>query len=112
MELNKFIASARNSNLGVEKFCKIKTYLTVKEKINFIQEYYKTLSDMFKGDEYNNVENLVAFVVFNLMVVKKYTNIELDISFESMDLLQSNNLINKIVTKIGDDYKMLLEFIK
>ena len=112
MELDKFVASAKNSNLGIDRYCKIKTYLTVQEKIDFIKEYYGILTDMFKDDKYRGAENLVAFVIFNLMAVKKYTDIELNISFESMDLLHKNGLMDKIVAKIGNDYDDLLNFIK
>ena len=112
MELSKFVASVKNSKLDVDKFCKIKTYLTVQEKIDFIQKYYKNIEEIFKSNKYSGVEELVVFTIFNLMVVQAYTDLEFDSSFESMDLLQENQLINKIITKIGEDYKMLLQFIK
>ena len=112
MELNRFVQSVANSKLEVDKFCKIKTYLPIQDKINFIQEYYRTLGDMFKDNKYDKAEGLIAFVIFNLMVIRTYTDVELDLSFESMDLLQKNDLINKIVAKIGEDYEALLGFIR
>lgn len=112
MELKKFVASAKNSNLDVNRFCKIKTYLTVQEKIDFIQEYFSVLEEKFKDDKYKFAEGLIAFTIFNLMAVRAYTDIELDIDFEVMDLLQKNKLIDKIVAKIGSDYDDLLNFIK
>ena len=112
MELSNFVAIAKNSKLDVDRFCKIKTYLTVQEKIDFIQEYYKTLNSFLSTENYTFAEQLVAFTIFNLMVVKAYTDIQFEISLESMDLLQENNLINKIIAKISADYEMLLKFIE
>lgn len=112
MNIKDFVGIAQNSNLDISRFCKIKNYLTVQEKIDFIQKYYKILGDMFTEDQYRGAENLVAFVIFNLMVVQAYTDIEVDLSFESMDLLQKHRMINKIVSKIGEDYQTLLGLIQ
>lgn len=112
MELSKFVASAKNSKLDISRLCTVKKYLPVQEKITLIQEYYDIVADMLGEDRYIGAESLVAFVVFNLLVVKKYTNIDLEISFESMDLLQENDLIGKIASAIGQDYQNLIKFIR
>lgn len=102
----------KKNNTNIRGVFKTKTYLTVQEKISFIQNYYKTLEDIFKNGNYKYAEQLVSFTFFNLMVVKAYTNIDFEITFESMDLLQQDGLIGKIVEKIGEDYITLSEFIK
>ena len=54
----------------------------------------------------------MAFVFFNLMVVKKYTDIELELTYDEFDILQENGLISKIVEIVGEDYSLLLKLIQ
>ena len=107
-DLKKLSENIKRLNLSVNRYCEIKKYLTIQEKFDFITEYKKLIDQHIK--DYEGFEEIIAFVFFNLMVVKKYTNIKLDMTYEEFDILQESEMINKIVEEIGDDYKLLLSF--
>ena len=110
-DLNRIANACNNrSAFTINGLCKIKTYLTVEEKIAFAKEYREAVEKHI--NDYPKYESFIAFVFFNLMVVKHYTDIKLDLTYEEFDKLQSNNLINQIVEKIGDDYSLLLRLIQ
>lgn len=110
-DLNKIIKSINNTrmDISIDKLCKIKKYITTKEKINFINEYEDLLKKNI--EEYPGLEPFVSFVFFNLLVVKKYTDIDIEFTFEYYDLLQENCLIDKIVEFIGTDYMLMIKII-
>lgn len=106
-----FIAKrSKESTMSIDRLCKIKKYLTVKEKFEFAREYKELVESHI--NDYPGYESFVAFVFFNLMVVKKYTNIELDLTYDEFDILQENCLIDKIVEIVGVDYSLLLKLIQ
>lgn len=110
VEFDKFISACKSTSLTVDRLCKIKKYLTVKEKIEFAEEYTELVNKHI--NDYPKYQEFIAFIFFNLMVIKKYTDIKLDLTYEEFDALQENGLIDKIVENIVIDYSLLLKFIK
>lgn len=109
--LNKIINVMKiRQKVNIEDLCKIKKYLTVKEKIEFVEEYRNVLKQHL--EDYKGYESLMAFIFFNLMIVKKYTDIELELNFDEFDLLQENELIDIIAEAIGNDYLLMKAFVK
>lgn len=108
-KLNVVVTRCKASNFAIDKLCKVKKYLPTEEKFKFIEEYEELLKSHI--DDYSH-KSFIAFIFFNLMVVKKYTDIELDLTYKEFDELQENGLINKIVEFIGEDYTLLLRLIK
>lgn len=86
--------------------CKIKNYLTVKEKFKFMDEF-KNKMDKF-DDDFKEYGTFITFIVFNLLAVKYYTNIELNITYEEFDKLQNNDIIAKLIEIIEVDYNLLM----
>lgn len=109
-DLQQFANTMKRGVLGVDKLITIKTYLPIKDKIKFVQDYRKIVDEHVK--DYDGLEHIVAFVFFNLCVVKEYTNLKLDLTYEEFDILQEQDLISKITEKIGADYELLMQFIK
>lgn len=109
--LNDIIGTISKTTLPIDRFCNIKTYISVKEKFEFIEEYKDVLKEHECDAKDPEMLNFIAFIFFNLMVVKKYTDIDLDLTYEEFDMLQENGVTNKIVEKIGDDYSLLLQFV-
>lgn len=109
MTLDKVVKACRVSKVTIDKLCKIKKYLPIKDKFKFIEEYEELIGKHL--DDYAGYESLVAFVFFHLMVIKTYTDIELELTYEEFDLLQENELINKITDMIGDDYVLLTSLV-
>lgn len=109
-----YVASVvkRTTNIPITNYIKIKKYLKTQEKITFVKDYTNKIKELLETDEYEEAEAIIAFVFFNLLVVKAYTDLEFDLNFESFDLLQENGLIEKIVAEIGDDYTLLLNFVR
>lgn len=110
IELNNVISRCKNSNLPIDKLCKIKTYLPTKEKFAFLDEYLEVLEIHVK--ETPKYAAFVAFVFFNLMVIKYYTDIKIELTYEEFDKMQEIGIINKITSFIGDDYTLLLRMIQ
>lgn len=106
-KLNDVMIKTQKLNTSIDKICHIKKYLPTKEKFEFINEYTEILKE--KLTEQPNYGAFVAFVFFNLMIVKKYTNIELELTYEEFDKMQENGIIDKIVAFIGEDYNLLLK---
>lgn len=106
-KLNDVVIKMQKLNTSIDKICEIKTYLPTQEKFKFIDEYTAILKN--KVDENPNYGVFVAFVFFNLMVVKFYTNIELELTYEEFDVMQEIGMINKIASYIGEDYNLLLK---
>ena len=96
--------------MPIDKMCSIKTYLSTLDKFKFVEEYTGLLKDHI--NDYDGCEPFIAFVFFNLMVVKKYTNIEIDLTYDVFDVLQENKIIDKIKEFIGDDYNLLLRLVQ
>lgn len=109
-QLSTVKAGMQRTNVSIEKFCRIKKYISIKEKFEFINEYRKQME--LHNKDYEGFEGLISFVFFNLMVVKKYTDIELEMTYEEFDVLMEFGLFKKIIEVIGDDYQLLLEFTK
>lgn len=109
-KLETIIARSRTSSMSIDKLCKIRTYLPTQEKFKFLEEYYQILERELKL--YSNYHSFVAFIFFNLMVVKKYTDIEIEMTYESFDLLQEAGIINKIIEVVQEDYTLLLRMVQ
>ena len=96
--------------MSIDKLCNIKTYLPVKEKFDFVDEYRSLLNDHMA--DYQNYESFIAYIFFNLMVVKKYTDIDIQCTYEEYDILQENGVINKILEIIQEDYMILMKMVQ
>ena len=109
-KLNDIVSKTQKLHTPINKICEIKTYLPIKEKFKFVSEYKDLLVQHI--NDYENVESFIAYIFFNLMAIKKYTNIDLECTYEEYDLLQENNIMNNILDAIGDDYMLLMKLIQ
>lgn len=109
-DLQQFVDNLKRGIIPIEKLITIKTYLPIKDKIKFVQNYNNILQEHIK--DYEGLEHIVAFIFFNLCVMKEYTNLKIDLTYEEFDILQEYDLISKITEKIGTDYELLMQFIK
>ncbi len=109
-KLTNVINTWKKVNIPLDRLCKIKKYIPIKEKIKFINEYIDELEKHF--DDFMRCNSMIALVFFNLMVVKAYTDIDIECTYEEFDILQENGLLNQIVEYIGDDYTLLLNLAK
>jgi hypothetical protein len=109
MTLDNIVKMSKTSKMPIDKICRIKTYLPIKEKFKFIEEYNILVKEHI--NDFGEFKNLVTFVFFYLLIVKYYTNIEIELDYEDFDQLQENGIINKITEVINDDYTLLLQLI-
>ena len=109
-ELKNVISRCKTSNISLDKLCNIKKYLPIKEKFRFLKEYNAIVEEHLA--DYIGYESFVAFIFFNLMIVKEYTDIKLELSYDEFDILQEYGLIDKIVNFIGEDYSLLLGLVQ
>jgi hypothetical protein len=78
---------------------KIKSYLTTDEKVEFIQYVLINAQDQKTG----SFSPLVLKTIFELALVKYYTDIEIDenLTFkEAYDILQSNGLMRRVLDQV------------
>lgn len=90
---------------------KIKTYLPIAEKVDLINKVIEASID----EETNLVNKIIADVLFSYMIVKTYSDIELDIDKinEEYDILESNGIIDIIFKNIPQtEIKTLLEYFE
>ena len=109
-KLDHIIARTKTSSMSIDKICKIKSYLPTRDKVSFLKEYEALIVEHKK--DYDGIEAFIGFVFFNLLVIKWYTNIELELTYDEFDLLQENGLVSKIAQYIGDDYNLILSFVQ
>ena len=109
-KLDSVIKRSKTSTLQIDKLCNIKTYLSTKEKFEFLEKYNKLLKE--HQDDYKGMESFVGFVFFYLLLVKTYTDIEIEMTYECFDQLQENGIINKVVEVIQEDCSLLLKFVR
>lgn len=109
-KLINLVSRINSSSLSVDKLCNVRLYLPMKEKIKLNDE----LIELVESDknEFPNHKNFSAFMYFNLLVIKYYTNIEVDITSECFDLLQENHIFDRILSIIEEDYKLMMQFIQ
>lgn len=110
VNLKTIVQRTKNTTLSVEKICKIKKYISIKDKIKIIDELDSLVESHI--NDFPQYESLVAFVFFNLIVVKKYTDIDIEFTYEEFDTLQESGLLNKIIEYIGEDYSLLLRLVQ
>ena len=109
-QLNTVVLRCKTSNMAIDRLCKIQTYLSTKEKFSFLEEYDAIIRQHI--NDYKGYEEFIKIIFFNLLVVKKYTDIELSLTYEEFDELQQNNLIGLIAEKIGGDYDLMMSLVK
>lgn len=108
-DLKILVSRVKSSSMSIDKLCKVKKYIPVQEKFKFVDEYDQALEERIH--DYENYESFIAFIIFNLMVVKYYTDIKLDLTYEEFDILQQNGIIDRIVEYVGADYSLLLKVV-
>ena len=109
-KLNIVAARCKTSNMTVDKLCNIKTYLSTKDKFKFLEEYDELVKQHI--NDYKGYEEFVKLIFFNLLIIKRYTDIELDLTYDEFDELQQNNLIGLIAEQIGGDYELMMSLVK
>ena len=109
-KLETMVVNSNKINQPITKLCKIKKYLPIKEKFEFIEKYQKVLKEHIR--DYPEYPSYVAFLFFNLMVMQAYTDIEFELSYESFDKFQERGWIDEIVGNIGSDYTLLLQLVR
>ena len=45
-------------------------------------------------------------------MIQIYTDIDIELTYECFDKLQTNNLMNRILQEVGSDYNLFLNFVK
>lgn len=110
VNLNVLLTRMKGSSATIDKFCNIRKYIPVEEKFKFIKEYDELLKKHI--DDYKNYESFVAFIMFNLLAVKYYTDIDIELTYSEFDVLQKYGIIDKIMESVGSDYSLLLSIAK
>lgn len=108
MEDIKNVVAKIKMKQPIEKACRIKKYLKTTKKFEFVESYRKIL-DEHKND-YKGMESFIGFVYFHILLVKYYTNIDIDFTYECFDELMEYNIIDYVVEYIKGDYSLLLRF--
>lgn len=110
MKIDEFILKYKTSKMGVEKCCKIKKYLKTEGKVKLIKEYQENVKEFV--NPYADLKVFMSFIFFNLMIIKEYTNIELELTLDEYDQLQENGIVDEILKYIEKDYAFLLKMLE
>lgn len=109
--LNSIVsASVKLKNFNINNHCSIKKYLKTDEKIAFVKEYKDVVESHL--EDFDILNGYIGYIYFNLLVIKYYTDIDIDMTYDSFDILQENGLIAKISEVIGEDYIFLAKIMR
>lgn len=108
--IESVLAKSSNKSVDINKSCRIKKYIPVEEKFKIIDDFEKIFKEHV--DDYQGFESFIAYVFFNLKMIQVYTDIDVEFTYECFDKLQINNLMNRILQEVGEDYKLFLNFVK
>lgn len=109
-DLKTLAIRVKSSSMSIDKFCKVKKYISVQEKFKFVDEYKELLKDHIQ--DYESYKSFVAFIFFDLVAVKYYTDIKIDGTYEEYDLLHESGLMDKLLEIFGEDYLLLVKLVK
>lgn len=108
--INNAIMMSSNKTIDINKICRIKKYIPTEDKFRILNEFDVLFNEHV--NDYPNFESFVAYIFFNLKMIQGYTDLDIDLTYECFDKLQTNDLMNKILKEIGQDYKLFLNLVK
>lgn len=108
--IENVLSMSSNKNIDINKSCKIKKYIPIKEKFKILDDFEKIFKEHI--DDYPGFESFIAYIFFNLKMIQIYTDIDIEFTYECFDKLQTNNLMNRILQEVGSDYNLFLNFVK
>lgn len=92
----------------IEKACRINKYLKTTKKFEFVESYRQILNE--HKNDYKGMIDFIGFVYFHILIVKYYTDINVDFTYDCFDDLMENNIIDNVIEYIQSDYSLLLRF--
>lgn len=101
-------AKISKAKTPIEKACKVHNYLKTKKKFEFVQEYQKLLEE--HKDDYEGMIDFIGFVFFHILLVKYYTDIDVEFTYECFDSLMETDIIDNVIAYMKKDYKLLIRF--
>ena len=108
--IDSVVGKSMNKSVDINRICRIKKYITIEEKFRILNDF----NELYKNhiNDYPGFESFIAYVFFNLTMIKEYTDIDVKFTYECFDKLQTNNLMDRILNEVGQDYKLFLNFVK
>lgn len=77
------VSKSMNKTVDINKVCTIRKYISIKEKFRILKEF----ENLYKNhvNDYPGFESFIAYVFFNLKMIKEYTDIEVEFTYECFD---------------------------
>ena len=92
-----------------EKLVDIKKYIPVKNKLALTDEYNRLLQEHI--NDFENQQFYVSYVFLRMIIVKGYTNIDFEYSYDDYDILEEYGIIDKILKIAETDCEVLIKVI-
>lgn len=105
--INQIKDRIQTGKRSIDQLCSVKSYLRTNEKFKLAEDYKQIL--LKHKDDYNGSIPFIGFVFFHLLVVKYYTDIEINMDYESFDELMESDVLPSVLDYIQSDYELLLK---
>lgn len=105
-----YVATMRRKNKPINEIVEMRKYIPIKEKLEAIDEYIKSLRCYSDGAEY--IDSFEQYFKFTMLAVKMYTNIKIEGTYEEYDILVKNGLLNDIFGYVQEDYSDFQSIMK
>jgi len=93
----------------ITKACKFKHYLKIDDKNKFCEEYVEIINK--HSEDFKGLGGYIPLVFLDLLIVKYYTDISVEMTYECYDSLMENGIIGEITKEIKDEYSLMMKLV-
>ena len=107
VQISQIKDRAKQGKRAIDQLCSIKSYLKTDEKFKLAGEYKEIVKQ--HKDDYDGALPFIGFVFFHLLIIQHYTDIQINLDYESCDELMESDVLPLVLNYIQADYNLLLK---
>ena len=107
VQISQIKDRAQQGKRTIDQLCSVKRYLKTSDKFKLAEEYKDVIQQ--HKDDFNGAIPFIGFVYFHLLVIKYYTNIDIEMSYSCFDELMESDILPLVLGYIDTDYNLLLK---
>ncbi len=94
---------------SLPRMVNVRKYIPVQEKLQLADEY----NELFTAHihDFENQPFYIGYIFLRMLIVKGYTNIEFEYTYNDYDILEQYGVVDKVIELVGDDYQILMKVI-
>lgn len=107
--INEVSSLLKMQKVPITKACKVKHYLKIEDKNKFCEEYAEIINKHL--EDYKGLGGYIPLVFLDLLIVKYYTDISVEMTYECYDTLMGAGIIGEITKEIKDEYSLMMKLV-